>query len=111
MTLFERKTTWLRPALASLALVCAAGLGQAQTWTNPKTFDATKGSWITWNGWGMQDDGTMLTQDPTLDFPDDSAQGEGSLRYAFPFVGVSDEQMMTFGTLHDAWGWDNSTGD
>jgi hypothetical protein len=107
MKLQLNKSAWLQPALASMALICAASLGHAQTWTNPKTFDATKGSWITWNGWGMQDDGSMLTQDPTLDALNDP--NSGSLRYAFPFVGASDEQLMTFGTLHDAWGWDNST--
>jgi hypothetical protein len=90
-----------------MALAASASNALAQTWTNPKTFDYSKGSWITWNGWGMQDDGTMLTQDPTLDAMDDP--NSGSLRYAFPFTGDSSEQFMTFGTLHDQWGWDSTT--
>jgi hypothetical protein len=90
-----------------LALTAGAGNSIAQTWANPKTFDTSKGSWITWNGWGMQDDGTMLTQDPTLDAANDP--NSGSLRYAFPFTGAGGEQFMTFGTLHDQWGWDNTT--
>ena len=97
----------LRPALLGLLLAGSTWIGQAQTFANPKTFDTGKGSWITWNGWGMQDDGTMLTWDSTLDAANDP--NSGSLRYAFPFVGASDEQMMTFGTFADRWGWDNGT--
>ncbi len=90
-----------------LALAASAGTALAQTWANPKTFDYGKGSWITWNGWGMQDDGTMLTQDPSLDALGDP--NSGSLRYAFPFTGDSQDQFMTFGTLHDGGGWDAAT--
>jgi len=100
-------TPWLPSLMAGLLLTASAGTTVAQTWANPKTFDSGKGSWITWNGWGLQDDGTMLTHDPTLDAGNDPLSG--SLRYAFPFTGAGGEQMMTFGTLSDRWGWDNGT--
>ena len=60
-------------------LATSAGIGLAQDWVNPKTFDSTKGSWITWNGWGMQDtpEAMMLSHDPNLDFPNDTAQAPG----------------------------------
>lgn len=105
----NKRSLHLSPLLAGCLLAASMGTGLAQTWANPKTFDSSKGSWITWNGWGMQDDGTMLTWDSTLNVPNDAAMAEGSLRYAFPFVGASDEQMMTFGTLADRWGWDSGT--
>jgi hypothetical protein len=49
----------------------------------------------------------MLTQDPALDAANDP--NSGSLRFNFPFTGAGGEQFMTFGTLHDQWGWDNTT--
>jgi len=92
--------------LASLALLLAAstGVAQAQTFVNPKTFDTGIGSWITWNGWGLQG---FLSWDGTRDAANDPTSG--SLRYDVPFTGDSGDQLMTFGTLHDQWGWDNST--
>src|ERR1051326_3103323 len=103
----KRIAHWLPSVLAGMAFAISAGSSKAQTWANPQTFDTGKGSWITWNGWGMQDDGSMLTQDPSLDAANDP--NSGSLRYSFPFTGAADEQLMTFGTLHDQWGWDNTT--
>jgi hypothetical protein len=100
-------TQWLPSVIVGCVLVASATDSLAQAWTNPKTFDATKGSWITWNGWGIQDDGSLLTQDPMIDALNDS--NSGSLRYAVPFTGDSGDQVMTFGTLHDQWGWDNTT--
>lgn len=105
-----KKTTlarWLPAVIAGLALTASAVNSMAQDWTNPKTFDTSKGSWITWNGWGIQDAGSLLTQDPTMDATDDP--NSGSLRYDVPFTGDAGEQLMTFGTLHDQWGWDATT--
>ena len=91
---------------ASLAVLLAASalMGRAQTFENPQTFDTGIGSWITWNGWGLQG---FLTWDPSRDAANDP--NSGSLRYDVPFTGDSGDQMMTFGTLHNQWGWDNTT--
>jgi hypothetical protein len=97
---------WRALRSASLALLLAgpALIVQAQTFYNPKTFDTGIGSWITWNGWGLQG---FLTWDSTLDASNNPASG--SLRFDVPFTGASGDQFMTFGTLHDQWGWDNTT--
>jgi hypothetical protein len=102
----QKQYSWRAMRSASLALVLAASaaIGQAQTFVNPKTFDTGIGSWVTWNGWGLQG---FLTWDPTQDAANDP--NSGSLRYDVPFTGDSGDQFMTFGTLHDAWGWDNTT--
>ena len=94
----------LRSASLALLLTASAAIGQAQTFVNPKPFDTGIGSWITWNGWGLQ---SFLTWDPNLDAANDPASG--SLRYDVPFTGDSADQFMTFGTLHDQWGWDATT--
>lgn len=92
----------LTRALAGLCLVVATYSSLAQvTAQNPQTFDTGKGSWIIWNGWGMQ--GFPLDWD-SLDSRNDSASG--SLKYQVPFTGASGEQFMTFGTLANRWGWD-----
>jgi hypothetical protein len=91
---------------ASLAVLLAAStaIGQAQTFENPQAFNTGKGSWITWNGWGLQ---FPLTWDSTRDAANDPTSG--SLRYDVPYTGDSSEQLMTFGTLHNQWGWDSTT--
>ncbi|MGO8674265.1 MAG: hypothetical protein ACLQVX_00190 [Limisphaerales bacterium] len=91
-------------AAAGLSLAASALLGRAQTFENPQAFDSGIGSWITWNGWGIQG---FLTWDPTRDAANDP--DSGSLRYDVPFTGDSADQFMTFGTLHNQWGWDNTT--
>ena len=101
-TLYPRRA-W-RSASLALVLTASAAIGQAQSFVNPKTFDSGIGSWITWNGWGLQG---FLTWDPALDAANDPASG--SLRYDVPFTGDSADQLMTFGTLHDQWGWDATT--
>jgi hypothetical protein len=103
----QKQHSWraLRSASLALALAASAAIGQAQTFVNPKTFDTGIGSWIIWNGWGLQ--GSWLTWDPTRDAANDP--NSGSLRYDVPFTGASGDQFMTFGTLHDAWGWDATT--
>src|ERR1039458_9155955 len=103
----QKQYSWraLRSASLALALAASAAIGQAQTFVNPKTFDTGIGSWIPWNGWGLQ--GSWLTWDSTQDAANDP--NSGSLRYDVPYTGASDDQFMTFGTLHDAWGWDNTT--
>jgi hypothetical protein len=102
----QKQYSWrvLRSASFALLLATSAAVGQAQTFVNPKTFDTGIGSWITWNGWGLQG---FLTWDSTRDAANDP--GSGSLRYDVPFTGNSGDQLMTFGTLHDAWGWDGTT--
>jgi hypothetical protein len=102
----QKQYSWraMRSASLALALAASAAIGQAQTFVNPKTFDTGIGSWVTWNGWGIQG---FLTWDPTQDAANDPSSG--SLRYDVPFTGDSGDQFMTFGTLHDAWGWDNTT--
>ena len=52
----QKQYSWRALRLASLAalLAASAAIGQAQTFVNPKTFDTGIGSWITWNGWGLQ---------------------------------------------------------
>ena len=94
---------WIPSGLAGLALAGLTSLVQAQTAVNPQTFDTGAGSWIVWNGWGIQ--GFPLTQDPTLDAGGDP--NSGSLRYEVPFTGAGGEQFMTFGTLGNGWGWDD----
>jgi hypothetical protein len=103
----QKQYSWraLRSASLALALAASAAIGQAQSFVNPKTFDTGIGSWIIWNGWGLQ--GTWLTWDSTQDAANDP--NSGSLRYDVPFTGDSGDQFMTFGTLHDAWGWDGTT--
>ncbi len=99
---------WLPAVLAGLALAGSTSSSLAQTWANPKTFDYSAGSWITWNNWGLQStpDNRWIVQDPTLDAADDP--NSGSLRFDVPFTGNSGDQIMTFGTLHDGWGWDGA---
>jgi hypothetical protein len=105
--MIQKQYSWraLRSASLALVLAASAAIGQAQTFVNPKTFDTGIGSWIPWNGWGLQ--GSWLTWDSTQDAANDP--NSGSLRYDVPYTGASDDQFMTFGTLHDAWGWDNTT--
>jgi hypothetical protein len=91
----------LVPVLTGLALALTAGVSIAQTAQNPQGFDTAKGSWIIWNGWGMQ--GFPLDWD-SLDARNDA--NSGSLKYQVPFTGASGEQFMTFGTLANRWGWD-----
>ena len=102
----QKQYSWraLRSASLALVLAASAAIGQAQTFVNPKTFDTGIGSWIIWNGWGLQG---WLTVGSTLDAANDP--NSGSLRYDVPFTGDSGDQFMTFGTLHDAWGWDGTT--
>lgn len=98
---------WLSSAAVGLALAGATVTTHAQTsWANPKAFDSAIGSWVTWNGWGLQSDSSApwLTFDPYLDAQDNP--GSGSMRYDVPYVGASGEQIMTFGTFSDRWGWD-----
>ncbi len=99
----QNSCKWFPSVLAGLALAASSSLSQAQTAVNPNTFDTGKGSWIIWNGWGLQ--GWPLDLDPTLDAGNDPSSG--SLRYEIPFVGGSSEQYMTFGTLGNGWGWDS----
>ncbi len=103
----QKQHSWraLRAASLAFVLTAAAVIGQAQSFVNPKTFDTGIGSWTIWNGWGLQ--GSWLTWDPSLDASNDP--NSGSLRYDVPFTGDSGDQFMTFGTLHDAWGWDGTT--
>jgi hypothetical protein len=92
---------WFPLALAGLALLGTNSQGLAQvTAQNPQTFDSSIGSWITWNGWGLQ---FPLTWD-SLDASNNPTSG--SLRYDVPFTGAAGEQIMTFGTLANRWGWD-----
>jgi hypothetical protein len=102
----QKPSSWLtlRSALLAALLAASAAIGQAQTFVNPKTFDTGIGSWITWNGWGLQG---FLTWDYAQDAANDP--NSGSLRYDVPFTGDGGDQFMTFGTLHDQWGWDNTT--
>lgn len=102
MTPHAKITTWLRPTLTSLALVCAASLSQAQN-TNPtNTFDTTSSvaSFVVW--WGPPS--PTMTWDGTLDAGNDP--NSGSVRYDEPFVGAAGEQFMTFFTIANRWGWD-----
>jgi hypothetical protein len=57
----QKQHSWgaLRSASLALLLAAAAVIGQAQSFVNPKTFDTGIGSWIIWNGWGLQ--GSWLT--------------------------------------------------
>jgi len=97
----KRLCEWSSLALAGLALLTSASLSHAQvTAQNPQTLDSGIGSWITWNGWGLQ---FPLTWDP-LDVANDPASG--SLRFDVPYTGAAGEQIMTFGTLANRWGWD-----
>jgi len=102
----QNQYSWraLRSVSIALLLAASAAVAQAQTFVNPKTFDTGIGSWIIWNGWGLQ--GTWLTWDPTQDAGNDP--NSGSLRYDVPFTGASGDQFMTFGTLDDKWGWDGT---
>jgi hypothetical protein len=104
--MIQKQYSWraLRSASLALALAASAAIGQAQTFENPETFDSGSGSWIIWNGWGLQ--GSWLTWDPTQDAANDP--NSGSLRYDVPFTGDSGDQFMTFGNLHNQGGWDNS---
>ena len=92
-------------AAAGLTLAASAFTGRAQTFENPQAFDNGIGSWIPWNGWGLQ--GGWLTWDSTRDAANDPSSG--SLRYDVPFTGDSSDQFMTFGTLDNRWGWDGNT--
>ena len=99
----------LHAAVFALALAGSMSVSRAQTMINPQTFDTSAGSWITWNGWGLQSpdaSGTAwLYWDGTRDASNNPASG--SLRYEVPFTGNSSDQIMTFGTLANRWGWDN----
>ena len=101
----QKQYSWraMRSASLALALAASAAIGQAQTFVNPKTFDTGLGSWINWNGWGLQG---CLSWDPQDAANDPNS---GSLRFDVPYTGASGDQLMAFGTLHDAWGWDNTT--
>jgi hypothetical protein len=96
MKLFERKTTWLRPALASLALVCAASLGltahaqQTPIATNQIAFAdfdtaVASGDWGYWYSGPTE---VVPSGDYTRDlyFMDpltDPANGQGAFRFTF----------------------------
>src|SRR5579859_7261267 len=92
----------LTRGLAGLCLTLATCSSLAQTAQNPQTFDTGIGSWIIWNGWGLQS--FPLDFDQYTDARNDA--NSGSLRYQVPFLGASGEQIMTFGTLANRWGWD-----
>lgn len=101
----QNQYSWraMRSASVVLALAASAAIGQAQTFVNPKTFDTALGSWINWNGWGLQGCLTWDSQDAAND------PSSGSIRFDVPYTGASGDQLMAFGTLHDAWGWDATT--
>jgi len=97
----NKSCRWVPLALAGLALLGSPNQSQAQvTAQNPQTFDSGIGSWVTWNGWGLQ---FPVTWD-ALDALNDPASG--SLRFDVPYTGAAGEQLMTFGTLANRWGWD-----
>ncbi|HZR17753.1 MAG TPA: hypothetical protein VFE51_10535 [Verrucomicrobiae bacterium] len=102
MKLTSETKNWLSKGVAGLCLAVATCSSLAQTAQNPQGFDTGKGSWIIWNGWGMQ--GFPLDWDYSMDSASDG--NSGSLRYQVPFTGASGEQFMTFGTLANRWGWD-----
>jgi len=94
---------WLAGGLAGLCLALATSSSPGQVVAqNPQTFDTGIGSWVIWNGWGLQ--GFPLGFDYSLDAANNP--NSGSLRYEVPFTGANGEQFMTFGTLANRWGWD-----
>ncbi len=99
---------WLLTTVCGLALAGSMAVGWAQTAQNPQPFDTGAGSWITWNGWGLQSPdalgNTWLYWDSTRDASNNP--NSGSLRYEVPFTGAGGDQIMTFGTLANRWGWD-----
>ncbi|MGO9201983.1 MAG: hypothetical protein ACLQM8_15760 [Limisphaerales bacterium] len=107
----KRRTNpqWMLATVCGLALACSMAVSQAQTMVNPQTFDAALGSWITWNGWGLQSPDTngnsWLYWDGTRDASNNAASG--SLRAEVPYTGNSGDQLMLFGTFGNRWGWDN----
>src|SRR5579872_7529467 len=93
---------WLSGGLAGLSLALTICSSPGQVAQNPQTFDTGIGSWVIWNGWGMQ--GFPLVFDYTKDAANNPASG--SMQYQVPFTGANGEQFMTFGTLANRWAWD-----
>jgi hypothetical protein len=83
MTLHVKNTTWLRPAVASLALVCAASLGQAQTAQDYIVNQFDDG---TTQGWSYNFGGAHCTTefDPGMNRGPVGA-GAGALKVTVPF--------------------------
>ena len=85
MKLHPRNPSWLSPALASLALVCAAGLAQAQTANDyivSQFDDGTVDGWA-YNYGGVNTSlGLTLTNDPAMNHGD---AGPGALGVYAPF--------------------------
>jgi hypothetical protein len=102
------KTThrlFTRLAACGAAGLLAATAAFAQPTNNPNNFnDATStASFVRW--WGV--DTLTMTWDATQDAGNDP--GSGSVLYTVPYTGAAGDQIMTFFTLANRWGWDGGT--
>ncbi len=80
----------------------SVGVAQNTSTTNTFDTDTSIASFVNW--WGLT---TAFSWDSTLDAGNDPLSG--SVRYEIPFVGAGGEQIMTFFTIANGWGWDRRT--